>query len=36
MKKKNDADILAAIVQASNRHATRPALVLDDQTYTYQ
>ena len=36
MKKKNDADMLAAIVQASNRHATRPALVLDDQTYTYQ
>lgn len=36
MKKKNDADILTAIVQASNRHATRPALVLDDQTYTYQ
>ena len=36
MKKKNDADILTAIVQASNRHAIRPALVLDDQTYTYQ
>lgn len=29
-------DMLAAIVQASNRHAQRPALVLDDRTYTYQ
>lgn len=36
MKKKNDADMLAAIVQASNRHAMRPALVIDDRTYTYQ
>ena len=36
MKIKNDADILAAIVQASNCYATRPAMVLDDQTYSYQ
>ena len=36
MKKKNDADMLAAIVQASNRYAMRPALVIDDRTYTYQ
>ena len=36
MKKKNDADMLAVIVQASNRHAMRPALVVDDRTYTYQ
>ena len=36
MKKKNDADMLAAIVRASNHHAMRPALVLDDRTYTYQ
>ena len=28
--------MLEAIIQASNRHATRPALVLDDRTYTYQ
>ena len=34
--KKNDADMLAAILQASNRYAMRPALVLDDRTYTYQ
>ena len=36
MKIKNDTDILAAIVQASNCYATRPAMVLDDQTYSYQ
>ena len=36
MEKKNDADMLAAMVQAANRYAMRPALVLDDQTYTYQ
>lgn len=36
MEKKNDADMLAAMVQASNRYAMRPALVLDDRTYTYQ
>lgn len=36
MKKKDDTDMLAAIAQASNRYAMRPALVLDDQTYTYQ
>ena len=36
MKKKNDVDMLAAIVLASNRYAMRPALVLDDRTYTYQ
>ncbi|WP_287679859.1 amino acid adenylation domain-containing protein [Bacteroides sp.] len=34
--KKNDADMLADIFQASNRYAMRPALVLDDRTYTYQ
>ena len=28
--------MLAAIVRASNRHAMRPALVIDDRTYTYQ
>lgn len=28
--------MLAAIVLASNRYAMRPALVLDDRTYTYQ
>ena len=28
--------MLAAIVKASNLHASRPALVIDDQTYTYQ
>ena len=28
MKKKNDADMLAAIVRASNRYAMRPALVI--------
>ena len=36
MKKTNDADMLAAIVRASNRYAMRPALVIDDRTYTYQ
>ena len=36
MKKKNDADMLAVIAQASICHAMRPALVLDDRTYTYQ
>ena len=36
MKKINDADMLAAIVRASNHYAMRPALVLDNQTYTYQ
>ncbi|WP_346712744.1 AMP-binding protein [Mediterranea massiliensis] len=36
MKKKNDADMLAVIARASNCHAMRPALVLDDRTYTYQ
>lgn len=36
MKKKTDADMLAAIVRASNRYAMRPALVVDDRTYTYQ
>lgn len=36
MEKKNDADMLAAMVQASNRYAMRPALVLDDRTFTYQ
>lgn len=34
MKKINDADMLAAIVRASNHYAMRPALVLDNQTYT--
>ena len=29
MEKKNDADMLAAMVQAANRYAMRPALVLD-------
>ena len=28
--------MLAAIVRASNRYAMRPALVIDDRTYTYQ
>ena len=36
MKKTTDADMLAAIVRASNRYAMRPALVVDDRTYTYQ
>lgn len=36
MKKRNDADMLTAIVQASNRYAMRPALVIDDRTYTYR
>lgn len=36
MKKKNDADMLATMVRASNRYAMRPALVIDDRTYTYR
>lgn len=36
MEKKNDANMLAAMVLAANRYAMRPALVLDDRTYTYQ
>ncbi len=36
MKKKNDADMLAVIARTSICHALRPALVIDDQTYTYR
>lgn len=36
MKKKNDEDMLAVIARASICHAMRPALVIDDQAYTYR
>lgn len=36
MKEIKNDNMLAAIVQTANRYGTRPALVLDDRTYTYQ